>query len=140
MRLKSLHKCEDGTQRALRERTREAALQVFYGECADLFVELPCRNALVHASRLHEADQLPAIIDGCREAYCPIGKDVEACRPNFVLDRARAPIVWHELSSVILTYEAGAYLPQVQEVLYWWSLGVAKMPDTPAPAPPPSGG
>jgi hypothetical protein len=134
MRLKNIHKCEDGSKRALQEKTREAAMQVFYENCADLFVELPCRNAVARAARLREADQLRGIVEECRKAYCPVGKNVEACRPDFVMTKERLPTAWHELSGAIIEYDAAAYLQQVQEVLYWFFSGLANVPETPPDA------
>lgn len=108
---------------------------MFYGSCANLFVELPCRNAVARAAKQEEADQLPSIVEACRKAYCPIGKGVAACGADFAMKAGELPVVWHELSGAILQFDAGAYLPIVQQILYEFSAGMATVPPAP-PAPP----
>ena len=110
-------RCQRGIDRALELTTRREMLREYYRECASVHVEATCRNAFSTAADSEPGQQLAIVLLGCREAYCRWipGKDVEACRSEFVPTASAVERAWPALFSAILDIDAKLFAPAITQ-------------------------
>ena len=104
-----LRKCEKGIDDGLAQADVPSSLRTYYKACAGVYAEAGCKQTVTTAADLEPAKQLPAMLEGCRAAYCPhfADKKLEACQPDFKADSSNTMRAWAKLHEAILYRDAG---------------------------------
>jgi hypothetical protein len=136
--LQDVERCERGVDLAKVQPTLEEATSVFYRECSDVCAEPACRQAFLRASTVSPRVQTMTLIEGCSKTYCPLfsGRDLLACRPDFVMTPLTAAFAWPPLYEAILQRDASGFEPRLQRAFTFHSATLVRLtPESPPPEP-----
>ncbi|HEX7669461.1 MAG TPA: hypothetical protein VF395_07760 [Polyangiaceae bacterium] len=112
-------KCLKGLEQASAAPTLRDGTSIYYGECADMFSDVSCRDAFRAAAKLEPAAQLGAVADACKKAYCPaLGAFAFAiCKDDFKATPESLTRDWPPLFDAIVAREAGMSAGEVSASL-----------------------
>jgi hypothetical protein len=134
--LQDVERCEHGVELAKVQPTLEEATSVFHRECSDVCAEPACRQAFLRASTVGPTVQAMTLIEGCSKTYCPLfsGRDLLACRPDFVMTPLTAAFAWPPLYDAILQRDASGFVPRLQRAFTFYGATLLRLtPKAPAP-------
>lgn len=120
-------RCLKGLDRATAAPTLKEGSSIYYGECADMFSDVACRDAFRAAAKLEPAAQLGAVADACKKAYCPaLGAFAFAiCKDDFKATPESLTRDWPPLFDAIVAREAGMSASEVSSSLLKFYAGSA---------------
>jgi hypothetical protein len=106
LRLEAVDRCEVGITKAIRSRTRDDSLRSFSAECAPLYGEPPCREALSKVSPDTDNPFMVPLLF-CLKQYCPKlpGGRVAACNGGDIIGQDAVNRAWLDLSGAIFEHE-----------------------------------
>jgi hypothetical protein len=115
-----VERCLGGIARARTQPTRREGLEVFYTECASVYVEASCHGAFILASKVDYDRQLKLVSETCARAYCPLlsgASELEFCRANFQGSPGADERAWPPLHDAILAFDAKSAAPRLAQAM-----------------------